>query len=50
VPHERADQTEVRVLEATLRWLEHSKGSTLGQPDSDLEMVGVDGDPQKLKN
>lgn len=49
VSNEREDLTEIRVLESTLRWLEHSKGTTADQPSSILEPTGVDTDPQTPK-
>lgn len=49
VPNEREDLTEVRVLESTMRWLEHLKGDVPSQPGAMLETTGVDTDPQKPK-
>lgn len=49
VPNEREDLTEVRVLESTLRWLEHLRGNSPGRPGAMLETTGVDTDPQKPK-
>lgn len=50
LPSAREDLTEVRVLEATLNWLEHLKVTTTDQPDSRPETTGVGSDPQKPKS
>ncbi len=46
---EQDDLTDVRVLKATVRWLEHLKDNAPAQPGTTLETTGGDTDPQKPK-
>ncbi|NKK43481.1 hypothetical protein [Rhizobium leguminosarum] len=53
VPKEPEEQTDIRMLSATLLWIEETKGQSKSKisstPPSNVEEPNADGDPQKPK-